>query len=767
MIRVVQALCMVSLAALALGGSARVLRAQAARDDERPGTSLAGPWRYLPDESGRDLAKPELDDSAWPEMALPSNWFLKGHRDYPVAADMNPAPAGAIGNWGDAGHDAPDRGLDYSGHVWFRRHVRYTPAGGAPVILRFEMVDYFADVYVNGVLAGTHEGSFQPFEFNVTPLIRRGDNVIAVKVGAPALIFDWTEEFPVGWPKRQALIKGVFGYHDTRPGGTTARGQERGTGGIVGDVSLRQIPDGVDIALARVAPSGVSADRATLDVEYVLHNWTTSAKSVTLSGEIAPANFKGGIADRFSRAVTAAPGETHVAISRTIDHPALWWTWDYGRPNLYSLRTSLGPGAASRTDRFGVRSIRRDDGFVWYLNGRRIFPRGTNYISTQWLSQADAAWYERDLKLMLGANLNSVRVHAHLERPEFYEMADAMGLMVWQDFPLQWGYTDLPEFQQEALRQLRDMIELNFNHPSIIAWSMHNEAPHAMPWMQRKVPDQNLALDESLVALARRLDSTRVLHRDSGTGDGHPYPGWYSGTAADYATLPGAPFITEYGAQALPGEESMKTMVALAGVPANDAQWNEWAFHNFQREQTFNLAKLPATGDLPTLIRTSQNYQAAVLRFATETYRRAKWSKVTGLYQFMFLDDWPSITWSVLDYYRRPKRGYAALASAMQPVLPSIAYRVDDPNGPIAVWVVNDRFDAYPKAQIKWRIGAGAVEVRTIDVPADGVIEVADLGARPDIARGDNRLEVWIEDAAGHVLGRNTLEAADYISWKQ
>lgn len=769
MVRMMQWITMVTVGTALLGGAALAFRVQTARPGPPPAVSLAGEWRYLPEETGRDLAAPTLDDKAWPAMTLPSNWFLKGRREYPIAADLQPLSANAIGNWNDTGENAPDRGLDYSGSVWFRRHVTYSRAGNAPVILRFEMVDYFADVYVNGSFAGRHEGSFQPFEFDVAPLLRDGDNVLAVKVGAPALPFDWTEQFPISWPKRQALIKGIFGYHDTRPGGTTARGQERGTGGIIGDVTLRAVPGGVDITLARVAPVNVSAERATLQIDYVLRNWTSAPRAVTIAGEIAPANFDGGVVDRFSQPVTAAPGETRVQVTRTLEKPALWWSWDFGRPNLYALRSALGSGTASRTDTFGVRSIRRDDKFVWYLNGQRIFPRGTNYISTQWLSQADTAWYERDIKLMLGANLNSIRVHAHLERPAFYDLADAAGLMVWQDFPLQWGYTDLPAFHQEAQRQLRDMIELGFNHPSIIVWSMHNEAPHAMPWMKRKVQDQNLALDESLLTLSRTLDPTRVHHRDSGTGDGHPYPGWYSGTAAEYAAVPGAPFITEYGAQALPVAETMKTMVPFAGVPQSDREWDDWTFHNFQREQTFQLAKLPGATSLPELITASQNYQAAVLRFGTEHYRRAKWSRVTGLYQFMFVDDWPSITWSVLDYYRRPKRGYTALRDSMQPVLPSIEYGISDPNHAITIWVVNDRLEAYRQARVKWRIGAAAapVETRTVDIPADGVIKVADLGLRPDIARGDNTLDVWIEDAAGKVLGRNTLEAADFIRWKQ
>jgi beta-mannosidase len=294
-----------------------------------------------------------------------------------------------------------------------------------------------------------------------------------------------------------------------------------------------------------------------------------------------------------------------------------------------------------------------------------------------------------------------------------------------------------------------------------------NEAPHAMTWMKRKVASQNLVLDEALHAAASALDPSRVVHRDSGSGDGHPYPGWYGGKAADYATLPGAPFVTEYGAQALPVPETMKAMLpADAHWPPSDKVWEAWAFHNFQREPTFVTAKVPLGKTLDEFIWNSQNYQAALLRFATERYRRGKGTTVTGLYQFMFVDDWPSVTWSVLDYYRRPKRGYTSLRESMQPTLPSIEYAIDDPASPITLWVVNDRFTAFPGARLKWTLG-GDERSHLLDVPADGVVKGPSIGDGAAIASRGVRLTVWLEDSGGRRLGTNHLEAADFLMWRQ
>jgi len=132
--------------------------------------SLDGTWRYRleGDRPGEELGYPDagLDDADWPEMALPTNWYL--------------AEVG-----------------DFFGTIWFRRSFRVPEAFGAQrIFLRFGAVDYVADVWLNGTYLGHHEGMFNPFEFDVTQrLDRGGENVVVVKDAAPR---DDTEYVPVG-----------------------------------------------------------------------------------------------------------------------------------------------------------------------------------------------------------------------------------------------------------------------------------------------------------------------------------------------------------------------------------------------------------------------------------------------------------------------------------------------------------------------------------------------------------------------------------------
>lgn len=705
-------------------------------------------------------------------MRLPSNWFLEGSTAYPADADKGPLTSGSPG---DLLPVDPQAGLDWNGTVWFRRTFDWAPAPapGNRSILDLDMVDYIANVFVNGAHVGSHEGYFQKWSLDVTPQLHAGKNLIAVEVSAPELPFDMSARYPISWPKEQNQVKGIFLYHDTRPGATSPRGQERSTGGIIRGISLRESP-GLDLVRVNVTSLDVSDAAARLVIDATLRNWGTDTARALLSGDITAKNFQSWNRLPVRLSVAAPPGESHFRTQVRLDKPALWWSWDFGKPNLYRLASRLAFATDtarvidSVTTVFGVRSISHDSAWVWRLNGRRIYPRGTNYISTQWLSQADRQWYARDVDMMVAANLNTVRVHAHLERPEFYDVADSVGIMVWQDFPLQWGYTDDPSFHAEALRQARDMIERFGSHPSIIVWSMHNESPHAMSWMQKKDPHQNLALDDALVALARRLDSSRVDHRDSGTGDGHPYPGWYGGKVGDFAKLPKETFITEYGAQALPGLETLRAMLPASELSApQSGRWEQWMFHDFQPPQTFDIAHIRPGLSLEDFINDSERYQAQLTRFATETFRRAKWKGSTGIYQFMFVDDWPSITWSVVDYFRRAKPAYAALTSSMQPVLPSIEYQIDDRDKPLALHIVNDLLTAFPGAALKWRIvgldgKSGAVSSRTLDIPADTAFKVVDLGVHPEITRGTSRLDAWIEDSDGKVLGKSSLTQDDF-----
>lgn len=257
-----------------------------------------------------------------------------------------------------------------------------------------------------------------------------------------------------------------------------------------------------------------------------------------------------------------------------------------------------------------------------------FFIRGTNIVPDLWLGRYTPDRIDQDIKLLQNAHVNGVRICVHVNRQELYDALDRAGIVAWQDFPLNWDYTHASEFMQEAARQLRDV------------------------------------LDPFLASVGAQEDSSRPV-RPVAPDTEHPYSGWYWGDYHDYFATSAGPIVSELGAQALPSVEEMKEMAGDAWPP----DWDKLAYHDFQYEQTFHIAKVNMGSSWPEFVENSQRYQADVLKFAIEHFRRVKYQKIGSFFQFQFMDCWPAITWSVVSAGRKPKLGYYALQRAFQPVL--------------------------------------------------------------------------------------------------
>ncbi len=703
--------------------------------------SLDGLWKALPGNlAPADLYAPAVDDSAWADLKVPANWFLEG--------------------------------LNVGGTVWYRRRFEApSSSAGTVASLEFAGVDYTADVWLNGIYLGHHEGYFAPFSFVVGNAVKPGaSNLLAVRVDSPY-------ETPEAWSLHKRLIKGVFSHHDTRPGGAwSPRGQDGNTGGIWASVTLR-LTSRLRLLELRVRPevdpaTGIAAPRVELTVDLAGPPDQMADFAVVL----APDNFAGRASEslRFSRPLKAGPNEVVLLLPpRAVE---LWWPWEQGEPRLYRLAVTASLGGQIRDRRetvLGFRTVAQESSGTWRINGRRTFLRGTNYISTQWLSEMTPQRFAFDVGLMKAANVNVVRVHAHVEPEAFYRACDEAGLLVWQDFPLQWGYTDEPAFAAEAERQAVAMVDLLFDHPAVVVWSLHNEPPWDADWMRYRYPDydpeQNRALDLKLHDTVAARDPSRVTHLASSTTE-HPWYGWYSGSWLDYGKPAKVPLITEFGAQALPGLSALRRFLAEDELwPETDAAWAVWEYHNFQRKETFENAGVEKGASIDELIANTQGYQARLIQLAAESYRRQRYAPVTGIFQFMFVESWPSMSWGLLDTWRQPKAGYQALRDAYQPVMPSVEWQRlrFKPGEEVALglWVVNDLQTAFPGAALRWILRRDGAAVDSGDAPLD---VAPDSGRRvltllrKDLPVGHYELAVRLSGRDGKMLGRSehTFEVA-------
>ncbi len=442
----------------------------------------------------------------------------------------------------------------YEGIVLYRcRFVQQRPPEGTILSLRFDGVYYAARVWLNGVYLGDHEGYFSAFEFDVTDIVfTDGENELLVEVSSP----EEAEE------NDRKTIGGVWAMWD-------GMAPHINPGGIFKEVSL--VLDGG----VRIRSLAATADHTGRGVAHVdlYSRYSTRARLV---GRVSPLGFEAqGV--EFEREVQFEEGENRFEIGFCVPDVRVWSTWDRGEQPLYELRLSC-EGAQQRT-RFGASTVELRDWKV-YLNGERMFLRGINYLpSDAYPARATKKLLRADASLVREAGMNSVRVHAHVADREFYEACDELGLLVLQDFPLQW--THRRSILGPAVAQAGEMARILRGNPCVGIYLAHDEPFFVAPpekWsplgLLRTVAEvasprwmlwQRRVLDPAVVRAIAEEDDTRPVIDAAGhpLTTNHLYFGWYYGRFRDLEwvvkVFPGLSRLpTEYGAQALPDPESLQ-----------------------------------------------------------------------------------------------------------------------------------------------------------------------------------------------------------------
>ncbi|MGE5401967.1 MAG: glycoside hydrolase family 2 TIM barrel-domain containing protein, partial [Ignavibacteriales bacterium] len=443
------------------------------------------------------------------------------------------------------------------------------------------------------------------------------------------------------------------------------------------------------------------------------------------------------------------PGCTRMNTAFDLDEPELWYSWDTGKQNLYIINSEIFLHAVE----FGIREVMLDSSSNFYLNGKKLFLRGTNMIPELQLSSLNRYRIGDMAERIKRANINIVRVHAHINRRELYEEFTRAGILIWQDFSLQWTYDDSTAFVPNAVSQIKDMVRQLYNYPSIAFWCCHNEPG-----------EQIRTLDPFLRDAVLSEDNSRIVRLASNYEE-HAYDGWYWGSMEHFAAAPMGPLVTEFGAQAIPEMESLEDF-QTAG-PLSDINWKEWEYHNFQFEQTFNIADVKTGETLDDFIYNSQMYQAGLITKAVHFYRRRKNNGITGIFQFMLIDPWPAITWSVVDYYRREKAGYYALQKAYEPLLVSVNLwqKRYIPEGKLMldIKIINDRWQDFNRCCLIVKMDNNVLwESVEMNIPENQVVSLGpnDTGifVPPQIPAGIKELEfVLTECHSGKILARSDL----------
>jgi beta-mannosidase len=694
-------------------------------------------WTVTPadDDVRRDGIGLDTDDRSWPTIEVPGHWRLTpgfGHHDGPL--------------------------------LHRRRFELAPPEEGRRRWITFDGIFYQADVWLDGAYLGDPEGYFVPHAFDVTALSRLGDeHVLAVEVACP----------PLHSHRGRRNITGVFQHWDGLP-------LDWNPGGIWRDV--RVVDTGpVRIDRLRVLCRDADEARAHLLLHTRLDSDTGRTVRVRTRIDGRP------VAE--SEHVLAA-GANDVEWRLDVDRPALWWPRALGDQPLTTVEVDVvveGVTSDLATRRTGLRQVAWND-WICSVNGERLFLKGANLLPTRaGLAAATPEEVRRDVELAAEIGLDVLRVHGHIARPEVYDAADELGILLLQDFPLQWGYAR--SVRPRAVEQARAAVDLLGHHPSIASWTAHNDPAAVAVGLEGDTPRRRLAylaahqlpswnksvLDRWVKRAFETADPTRPcvphsgvlphLPRLDGT-DSHFYFGWYHGSVDDLPRLARrlprlVRFLSEFGAQSVPEHADFLDPAAWP-----DLDWERLARDHGLQKWVFDLRVPPA--EHPTFEswrHATQTYQAELVRRHVETLRLLKYRPTGGFCVFAWNDPAPMVSWSLLDHERAPKPAFRALARACEPVLvvieqPPAAVTVGD-RLRLRVHVVNDLRTALDDAVIDvtatWPGGRRAWRFSG-SIGADEVARVGRLDLRVPDTLGVLRIDARLT-AGDRVVDRHVTTA--------
>ncbi len=344
----------------------------------------------------------------------------------------------------------------YEGNVWYQRTVKLNTSTDKKQFLYFAGANYFTRIWLNGAEMGSHEGGFLPFQFDITPFVKEGDNDVVVMVNndrkkenIPAMNFDW------------------WNY-----------------GGITRDVFL------VQTSKSFIADYKIQLKKGTNSIltGFVRLNGVQAAQKVEIKIPELKIN---------KTASTNDAGEVSFEI------PAKPQLWNPENPKLYSVHFVFGNDTI--VDDIGFRTIETKGSKV-LLNGIPVFLRGVNFheeISQRMgraYSDSDAVQILNEVKA-LGCNF--IRTGHYPQNERIVKMAEKMGLMIWEEIPIWQGIDFSNEtVMKKAEIMFKDMITRDKNRAAIIIWSVANETSPSI--------HRNRFLFE-LVRLTRELDNSRLI----------------------------------------------------------------------------------------------------------------------------------------------------------------------------------------------------------------------------------------------------------------
>src|SRR5271163_4715458 len=702
--------------------------------------------------TGAQIAAPGFEASKWHHSDIPTTVVAalvadKTYSDPFYATNLRSFPGMNQNNkvlWANV---EMAKGSPFRCSWWYRTEF-ILPAGyeNKTTWLNFLGINYRANIWINGQKVAEAKdvaGAYRTFEFQVGKYLLPGKtNALAVEIFAPKkddLEITWVDWNPTPPDKMMGIWREVFL--------TTSA-----------DVSVRH-----SFVASKL---GGNYKTVALTVSAELHNVSNHPVQGVLRAEIGDIQVR--------QPVSMAPAETktvHLAPEQfpqlTLANPRLWWPYQMGQPNLYTAKVTFETGeqvSDSQSFTFGIREVTSEltpsGARLFKVNGRNVLIRGAAWADDMLLRWSSER-LDADLQYVRDMGLNAIRLEGHLNRDEFFEKTDRLGILVmpgWSCCDAWERWKDWKEDQPAvAAASLTSQITRLRNHPSVMVWLNGSDGPPPAD-----VEKMYLSIEKDLgwpnpTISSASAEKTTVTGK-SGVKMTGPYEYvppvyWLSDKIAGGAygynteTSPGP---------AIPPRESLERFIPKDHLWPIDDVWN---YHSGgERFTTVNVftdgltRRYGAATSLDDYERKAQAMTYDGERAMFEAYGRNKYTS-TGVIQWMLNNAWPSLIWHLYDYYLVPAGGYFGTKKAMEPV--HVQYSYDDNS----VAVVNGTYAPIKGLKVFAKLynidakEAGSRE-RTMDVAADASAKAFDL-PKPASLSTTYFLKLQLADGSGKIISDN------------
>ena len=580
--------------------------------------------------------------------------------------------------------------------------------------LRFNGMDVMVDIYLNGKFLVSHSNMHLPLRIDVTNKLKTQNSIV---------IHFHTTFKRVG-DKMEILnrYKGAEVRHSTHNYDNYL--------GAVPYFSRIGVYD--DIALETTGGSELSEVLVDASLNKEL---TIGTVTIDASGTVKSKNavIRAIVFDPYQKIVMqkdvpakSEKGRLSSKIKLQVPAPQLWWPRGYGEQSLYRVEVSLVVNNELQQvikRKIGFRNITMPEHLHFMVNGKRVWLWGADYVIPHWQTAVyDKNRVEQLFMMAAHANMNTLRTWADVEaaKDNFYELADSLGFLIWNDFPQLYQDWQLPNVTPEEKTRERILSEATYwikklkHHPSIFLWSGGNEEPLWNDPVFNGFKDNGPWAFESITkevgAICKNLDSSRVYLPTSPyntTGYNDPQTETHGYTHLWY--VPGYDYInfasedTRISAPTLP---SLKKFIAPedlwpadynpAFTPSNRVPfpktWLIYAGENSSYRKTGPVEQFYDPVDAASVVQRMGMAASLYYRQNIERQRRGRPVDDTSAYRrcggylvWKLNDSWPEIYSGKIDYFMEPYHDYYEIRRAFSPVI--LSFEVGNY---IWLWAVND-----------------------------------------------------------------------------